>query len=134
MFKNLPIALKLGLGFGVVLLLSATVALVSLVVQGRLANGSTASKLNAQIVQHMLEGRVSILYYLWKQDDKHIKTFGERIDQLRDSADKAETLAATPQAVERLREIRTNAEDYKRMLGELQAQETDFQQKRRPGR
>ncbi|WP_022661788.1 methyl-accepting chemotaxis protein [Paucidesulfovibrio longus] len=128
MFKNLPIALKLGLGFGVVLLLSATVALVSLVVQGRLANGSTASKLNAQIVQHMLEGRVSILYYLWKQDDKYIGTFGKQIDQLRDSADKAEALAATPEAVARLQDIRTNAEDYRRMLGELQAQETDFQQ------
>ncbi|MGE4291613.1 MAG: methyl-accepting chemotaxis protein [Desulfovibrio sp.] len=126
MLKNLSIGFKLGIGFGVVLLLTATVALVSLVVQARLSTGATASTLNEQIVQQMLNSRVSVLYFLWRQDDSYIDTFNEHIDALSTLANKAETLAATPEATARLQDIRTSASEYKRLLGQLRTQEADF--------
>jgi methyl-accepting chemotaxis protein len=128
MFKNLSIGLKLGLGFGIVLLLTATVSGVSLLAQDRLASGADASRENARILQHMLGGRVAVLYYLWQQDNEHIQTFSQEIDALRAAADRAEQLAHTPQDRERLQAVRDNAQKYRTELTDLQRQETKFLQ------
>lgn len=126
MFKNLSIGLKLGLGFGIVLLLSATIALVSLIVQSRLADGASASEKNAQIVQHMLSGRVAVLYYLWKQDDSYLENFTQEISGLSKTASVAATLTSDGATARKLETIQINANEYKQALEDLHNADLQF--------
>lgn len=129
MFKNLSIGLKLGIGFGIVLLLTATVSGVSFLAQGRVSNGVDVSRENARIVQHMLNGRVAILYYLWQDDETHLNTFTDEINALREAAGKAAALTDEAADRTRLLRIQENAEEYETALQSLHQIQTFFQKK-----
>ncbi len=117
MLKNAGIAVKLGLGCGVLILFTIVVALVSW--SGLINVSSRAAKSDKvnSLVTNMVLCRMDILYYMNTKDEKRIESFRKRIGESKSLALGMRDSFKDPKNHERIDTMVAGFQDYEATLG-----------------
>jgi methyl-accepting chemotaxis protein len=86
MFKNLKIAIKLGIGFGLILLFCAVIALVAYTSQNRISDLAGKSAEVSDLAADMLLSRADVLYFMNEKKPERIESFKKRMAESRKRA------------------------------------------------
>ncbi len=118
MLKNLRIAWKLGVGFGVVLLLTVVSAYVSWRSQNTLIERADKAAGVDHIYNEVTQGRVDVLYYMQFRDESKIAVFQKRMEELEAHVAKLKKSFANPANKERMDNVSQAAAAYKQFFTE----------------
>jgi len=112
MFKNMRLGMKLGLGFALVLLLTATVAGLSwdsmLGVKNRSAKAEDMNAINTA----MFNARISVLYYFQDYDEEMVRRFNTSMAALSETAKATRATYKIPADQTTVDTIGGHAQDY----------------------
>lgn len=108
MFKNLQLAIKLGIGFGLILLFCLVIALVAYTSQNKISDLAGKSSDVDDLATDMLLSRVDVLYFMNEKKPERIESFKKRMGESRKRA-------------QRLDDQFVLAENKKRMEDTIQA-------------
>jgi methyl-accepting chemotaxis protein len=86
MFRNLKIAAKLGIGFGLILVLCVVIALVASVSQNKIIDRVQKTSGVAELADDMMRSRTDVLYYLNEKKPERIESFKKRMAETRKRA------------------------------------------------
>jgi methyl-accepting chemotaxis protein len=86
MFKNLKLSVKLGIGFGTILLFCAVIALVSYNSQNKIIDRAGKSSAVGDLAADMLLSRADVLYYLNEKKPDRVDSFKKRMAASRKNA------------------------------------------------
>jgi methyl-accepting chemotaxis protein len=79
MFRNLKLAVKLGIGFGLILLFCAVIALVAYTSQNKIIDRANKSSEMSELNTDMLLSRADVLYYMSEKKPERIESFKKRM-------------------------------------------------------
>ncbi|MEF3698281.1 methyl-accepting chemotaxis protein [Desulfolutivibrio sp.] len=82
MFANLRIAVKLGIGFGLLLLFTAVVASVGWFSLGAIADRASKMEGVNTIVSETLQARMDVLYFMDAKDASRVEQFKKRVETI----------------------------------------------------
>lgn len=80
MFKNFKLGIKLGLGFGVILLLTITIAAIGYLQQGKVSARIVKTEKINQIIDYTKTTRINALKFMRELDDKYKDVVRENLD------------------------------------------------------
>jgi len=79
MFKNLKLAVKLGLGFGLILLFCAVITLVAYNSQNKIIDRADKAAQVSELNADMLLSRADVLYYMDEKKPERVESFKKRM-------------------------------------------------------
>ncbi len=114
LFRNLKISNKLGIGFGVVLVLTCFVAILGYKQINML--GSRIFKIDSasNIINSSNMARINALYYIWKVEDKYADGVEENLGNLIDKAEEVKPEFTSKDDQDNINAIIQSATNYKR--------------------
>ena len=86
MFKNLKLGVKLSLGFGVVLVLTAAVAIIGVISLSSVEKEVTSADDVNRIIKYMLDIRQQEKNYIIRHDAEYVEKVGEGVQNIIDLA------------------------------------------------
>ncbi len=113
MFKNLKIRAKLGIGFGVILVLTLMVAGVGLYSQSKLIDRATKTQKVNQVFNNMQEMRIEVLYYIRSKNTSYIDSFNKKNEENESTIKFLKTIFKNPVNIQKMDEIVTLSGVYK---------------------
>lgn len=122
MFRNLKLGMKLGLGFGVVLVLTCIVALLAMNQQENLSDRIMKTEGVNTVISFSNSTRIAALKFMDEHDDKYVSQVGDSVKTL---LQEAETVRATfndPNDIRDIDQVMNAAKAYdKAFMGEFVA-------------
>ncbi|TVM31535.1 methyl-accepting chemotaxis protein [Oceanidesulfovibrio marinus] len=112
MFKNMKISMKLGLGFGLVLLLTAAMAYTGWSSLNNLIDRYDKTSTINSIMDETYNARLQAAYYMLYQDSESVKAFQEKTDKIDKVANGAKNMFRDAENLNRMDSISKYVGEY----------------------
>ncbi len=112
MFKNLKLAAKLGIGFGVLLFFTAVVSFVGWRGQTQILDRADKSDEVTQIMDNMELSRIDVLFFMNSKDKSRVESFTKRMNDIVDRAQGLKERFTTSANKEKMEAIATASKRY----------------------
>ncbi len=113
LFKNFKISIKLGIGFGVVLMLTCLVAILGYKQINMLGGRIFKIDSSSNIINSSNMARINALYYIWKVDDKYADGVDKNLQNLINKAEEVKPKFTSKDDQENINAIIESATNYK---------------------
>ena len=118
MFKNMKLGMKLGLGFGVVLLLTCTVAGIAIYEQSGIADRIVKTERVNNVIGYSNATRIAVLKFMDEEDPKYKKVVEDGVKNLIQEAEQVRATFADPQDVKDINDVIDASKEYRQAFFE----------------
>ena len=112
--KNAKLGVKIGVGFGVLILLTLIVASASWLGLDRVIKGADSSRMVSDVFSSVLLSRIDALNVMYAGDNARVDGFKKKLESAREGAARLQAAAVAPEARRMMADIIESTHEYEK--------------------